>query len=191
MFVATPEAAPASDACVYARPDDPSDHGGSWRDYLLRYNETPKSNPLALLPAYELYERETYRALASHVGIDKTYILSAGWGLIPASFLTPLYDITFSPSAESWKRRMKRDGGRDLSMLRSESGEPIVFLGGKDYLPLFVGLTDHISAPRIVFYNSAKKPDAPNCRLVRFPTTMKTNWHYACANALLKGEITF
>ena len=140
MFVANPETAPTSDACVYARPDDPSDHGGSWRDYLLRYNETPRNNPLALLPAYELYQREIYGALANQIGVDKTYILSAGWGLIPASFLTPLYDITFSPSAEPWKRRARHDAWRDLSTIPSDASEPIVFLGGKDYLPLFVRL---------------------------------------------------
>ena len=102
LFVADPTSAPASDNCVYARPDDPSDHCGSWREVLVRYNEAPGNNPLSLLPAFELYERDTYRALVKRFGIDKTYILSAGWGLIPASFLTPYYDVTFTANADDW-----------------------------------------------------------------------------------------
>ena len=85
--------------------------------FLVRYNEAPGNNPLSLLPAFELYERDTYRALVKRFGIDKAYILSAGWGLIPASFLTPCYDVTFAANADDWKRRRKRDAYNDLSML--------------------------------------------------------------------------
>jgi hypothetical protein len=189
MFVAAPNAAPPSDAFIYARPDDPSGHGGTWRDYLLRYNEAPAGNPQALLPAFELYEREIYRAITEKIGIGRTFILSAGWGLIAASFLTPAYDITFSTSAESWKRRRRRDEQRDMCMLPADTSDPIVFLGGKDYLPLFLRLTSHVRSPRTVFYNSANVPDAAGCHVVRFPTRTKTNWHYQCASALLKGEV--
>jgi hypothetical protein len=190
LFVAHPASAPASDNCIYARPDDPSDHGGSWREVLVRYNEARGNNPLSLLPAFELYERDTYRALVKRFGIDKIYILSAGWGLIPASFLTPYYDITFAANADDWKRRRQRDAYRDLSMLSVETEEEIVFLGGKDYLPLFARLTAPARSARMVFYNSATLPDAPDCRLVRFSTTTRTNWHYECADALMRGDIT-
>ncbi len=189
VFTSDPTIAPTSDACIYARPDDPSDHGGTWREYLLRYNETPQDNPLALLPALELYKERTYQSLGNHFGFDKTFILSAGWGLISASFLTPQYDITFSARADAWKRRRQRDIGRDLSMLPANSSEPIVFLGGKDYLPLFLRLTTSTTSPRTVFYNSAEIPHAPGCRLVHCATNRKTNWHYDCASALLRGPI--
>jgi hypothetical protein len=189
LLVADPAAAPASDSWVYARPDDTSDQGGSWRDVLVRYNDAPGNNPLSLLPAYELYERDTYRALAKQFGIERTYILSAGWGLIPASFLTPCYDITFTANAEDWKRRKKRDLYGDLSMLPADTDEEVVFLGGKDYLPLFTRLTAPVRAARTIFYNSATLPDAPDCRLVRFSTKTRTNWHYECADALLRGEL--
>jgi hypothetical protein len=188
LFVANPTSAPATDSCVYARPDDPSDHGGSWREVLLRYNEAPGNNFFSLLPAFELYERDTYRALVKRFGIDKTYILSAGWGLIPASFLTPCYDITFTANADDWKRRRKRDTYSDLSMLPVGTEEEIVFFGGKDYLPLFTRLTAPAGSARTVFYNSATLPYAPNCRLVRFSTTTRTNWHYECADAFARGE---
>lgn len=190
LFVADPSAAPASNDYCYARPDDVSDQDGSWRDVLVRYNEAHGSNPLSLYPAFELYERDTYRALVKRFGIDKTYILSAGWGLIPASFLTPCYDITFTTSAEDWKRRKKRDGYSDLSMLSADTEEEILFLGGKDYLPLFTRLTARAHAVRTVFYNSATLPDAPGCRFVRFSTRTRTNWHYECADALVRGELT-
>ncbi len=34
-FVADPDSAPPDDAVVYAKPDDTSDRGGTWRDVLL------------------------------------------------------------------------------------------------------------------------------------------------------------
>jgi hypothetical protein len=189
LFVADPAAAHGSDTFIYARPDDPSDQVTSWRDYLIQYNETPWNNPFGLLPAYELYEREIYRTLANRIGINKTFILSAGWGMIPAPFLTPSYDITFSPRADLSKRRKKHETWADLSMLPADTNEPIVFLGGKDYLPLFLRLTAHVSSLRTIFYNSLNAPDAPDCRLVRFETKTKTNWHYECASKLLSGQV--
>lgn len=189
VFVANATEAPPSEICVHARPDDPSDYGGSWRDYLLRYNETPTNNPFALHSASELYENKVYRAISKQLGIDKTFILSAGWGLIPGSFLTPFYNITFKAGKTPWTRRRQLDKVADLSMLPANPGEPIVFLGGKDYLPLFLRLTATVLSPRIVFYNSATVPNAPGCRLIRYPTTRRTNWHYECARKLLHGEI--
>src|SRR5262245_52013351 len=95
LFVAKPAAAPFSSELIYARPDDLSDTGGSWREMLLRYNRDHDGNALRLLPAAQLYANPTYGQLVRQFGVEKTYILSAGWGLIKASFLTPNYDITF------------------------------------------------------------------------------------------------
>ena len=61
-------------------------------------------SPFGLLPAYQLYENSTYNRLVDRFGLSNVYILSAGWGLIPADFLTPHYDITFSASADAYKR---------------------------------------------------------------------------------------
>ena len=60
--------------------------------------------PLACL---RLYKNSAYEYLVNQLGEDKVFILSAGWGLIPAPFLTPDYDITFSGNAEAYKRRRK------------------------------------------------------------------------------------
>jgi hypothetical protein len=54
IFVGDPASAPAQKDCLYARPDYPSDQGGSWRDVLVRYNARPDGNSLRLLPALDL-----------------------------------------------------------------------------------------------------------------------------------------
>lgn len=76
--------------------------------------------------------------------LGNVYILSAGRGLIAGDFLTPYYDITFSPSARSpdaCKRRRKADKYRGICMLPDNTDEEVVFFGGKDYVPLFCTLT--------------------------------------------------
>ena len=188
VFVARPEAAPADSARLYARPDDPSGNGKSWREMLSEYNEHPRNNPLSLCPAWQLYENPAYGQLVKAFGVANVFILSAGWGLISASFLTPNYDITFSASAAEYKRRRKADRYRDFCMLPSDDNSEIVFLGGKDYVPLFCSLTSAVRNNKTVFYNSAFPPDAPACRLKKFPTSTRTNWHYECAGALIEGK---
>jgi hypothetical protein len=188
-FVADPSKAPVSSELIYARIDDPSDSGVSWRESLLQYNQRSDDNPLDLYPAFQLYSHPVYGQLAEKFGLEKTYILSAGWGLIGASFLTPVYDITFSMSAEKYKRRKRSDSYRDLYMLPNDADEPIVFFGGHDYLPLFCSLTKNVKGPRAVFYNSAQSPRAPGCSLIRFPTATRTNWHYECAKDFATGNL--
>lgn len=190
-FVAAPEKAPLGKDFLYFCPDDPSHvEGESWRDLVLHYNQQPGNNPLGLVPAYQLYSNPTYGQLVSSFGVDNVYILSAGWGLISARFLTPQYDITFSASAEGFKRRKHRDPYLDFSHLDTSGSEPVLFFGGKDYLPLFCKLTEAAGNQRIVFFNSRSLPEAPSCRLERYRTTMRTNWHYACAQDFLSGKIT-
>jgi hypothetical protein len=188
-FVADPLAAPVDPTRISAKPDDLSDGGISWRRMLLKYNQQDKANPLGLYPAYHLYENKIYRRLVDHIGLHKVYILSAGWGLISANFLTPHYDITFSQSAEGYKRRRKTDHYIDFRMLPDETDEEILFFGGKDYLPLFCSLTNAIKTTKTVFYNSAQRPQVSGCTLQRFETTTRTNWQYECANAFLDGAI--
>ncbi|MBB5052690.1 hypothetical protein HNQ36_002664 [Afipia massiliensis] len=187
LFVAQPGEAPPDGDFIYARPDDLVDSVSSWRDVLLEYNRRG-GNPLKLRPAFELYMNDSYRRLAERFGLENTFILSAGWGLINAAFLTPYYDITFSAAADSFKRRRKTEPYRDFCMLPDDSGGPVVFFGGKDYLPLFCELTRSVGLKRLVFYNSSQPPQAPGCSVVRFPTTTRTNWHYECVDAFLKGE---
>jgi hypothetical protein len=94
---------------MYARPDDLCEDGISWRQVSLKYNDDPCSNPLRLYSAYQFYDNIAYGRLVDRFGLRNAYILSAGWGLIRADFLTPSYDITFSPEADACKRRRETD----------------------------------------------------------------------------------
>ena len=193
MFVADLQKAPPDESITYKRPDDLARSGLSWRDVLIGYNSKYKDavsgNPLGLLPAWRLYKNPAYGELVSAFGILNVFILSAGWGLISADFLTPNYDITFSASADAYKRRHRRDRYEDLAMLSKNTAKPVVFLGGKNYIPLFCSLTESIKSERTVLYNSKVPPNAPNCRLCRFMTKTKTNWHYECARDLARRNI--
>jgi hypothetical protein len=192
-FIARPDFAP-EDGFAYARPDDLSDQRTSWRELLRCYNDNVGNNRFGLLPACELYTPAIYQRLAEGIGRHRLFILSAGWGLISADFLTPDYDITFSAAArgaDSYKRRKNGGGYADFSMLPKNTTEPILFFGGNDYLSHFLALTNGLSAPRTVFYASAAEPDVPSCTPVRFETTRRTNWHYSCAEAFLDGALTY
>ena len=189
MFVADPDDALPGGNRVHARPDGPSDTGTSWRTVLRDYNTSPDGNPLNLLPAWRLYENPTYELLANHFSSDRLYILSAGWGLIHADFLTPCYNITFSKAGKVEARRRKTDRYDDFRMLSLDATAQIVFFGGKDYVDLFCALTSGVKGRRYVWYNSVSEPRAPGCTLRRFRTAAKTNWHYECAKAFVDGRI--
>ncbi len=73
-------------------PDDDCGSRKSWRDVL-------RDDPLWLVAAYRLYDNTVCQHLGDKLGIANIYILSAGWGLIRADFLTQYYNITFSASA--------------------------------------------------------------------------------------------
>ena len=188
-FVADIKIAPPDPVHLYARPDDLSDTGLSWREVLLNYNREVRDNPLGLCAAYELYDNKVYGRLADRFGTEALYILSAGWGLVRAKFLIPHYDITFSQNCEPYKRRKKADAYDDFQMLPEDADGKLLFFGGRDYLPLFSRLTDKFKGTRIVFYNSAHLPKINRCTLIRFETTTRTNWHYECAHAFLTGTL--
>ena len=195
-FVARPHEASSQKDVLYAHPDDRvddnADDGQSWRqklcDYNKKYRNKRSDNPLNLKPAYLLYKPPIYGRLVAHYGCDNVFILSAGWGLLDASFLTPYYDIAFSKQAERYKRRDPKDTYEDLCFL-PPSDDKVVFFGGKDYLPMFLELTKNYKE-RWVFYNSACKPSvSQNCALRRYETRTRTNWHYCAAQDFMAGKI--
>lgn len=191
QFVADPGLAPSNEIHAYVHPDDSSDGSQTWRERLIHYNETSAANPLQLLPAYKLYGNRVYENLVKEFGVKQVFILSAGWGLIAADFLTPHYDITFS-KAKNVKpqcHRKKQDAYADLCHL-PDDGDEIIFLGGKDYFPLFSQLTTPLKGKKKVFYNSNFGPAlTPGFWSERFNSPRKTNWHYSCAQALIDKEI--
>jgi hypothetical protein len=185
IFVAQPELAPVNGPSALARPDDVSDRGVPWRQVLLNYN-TERQNPFCLMPAYQLYRNAIYRRLVKHFGLKNVYILSAGWGLISADFLTPYYDITFSRvKGQKFKCRQKSDSYQDFSMLPQNEDRPVIFFGSKEYVPLFCSLTTGTKSVRTVFHYSENPPEAPGCLLKRFEGKRSTNWQYDCANHFL------
>lgn len=186
-FVAQPDSAPPVAGVTYARPDD-SVLGKSYRQYLLEYNQTGQ-NPWKLLPAWQLYQNAAYSKLVERVGLKNLFILSAGWGLISAEFLTPYYDITFSNAAEKYKKRSKKDSYADFNMLPRATHDDLVFFGAKDYLPLFKALSSKYLGRKFVFFNSKIAPELPGCRMIKFETRTRTNWHYECVNSFVNGTI--
>ena len=194
LFVAKPDQAPEGGPYTYAHPDGTDDAGEPWREKLLRYNDIHQhradDNPLGLLPAWQIYQNPAYGLLYRKYGPDGLHILSAGWGLIPADFLTPTYDITFKSGAEQYQRRYKRDIYDDFRMLPDDTAQPVVFLGGKDYVGLFCELTSRVRGPRCVFYISNIAPKAPGCQTRKFNTNTRTNWHYEAAREYVEGRIS-
>lgn len=189
-FVANPALAPVSESYVYVRPDDLFDKKSTWRERLIDYNNLP-TNMLKLFPAYQLYKNKTYVDLIKKFGSENIYILSAGWGLISATFFTPDYDITFSAAknVKPYCRRKKIDLYSDICLL-PDDGDSIVFLGGQDYLPLFCNLTAKLKGVKKVFFNSEIKPHLGQGFISeRYVTKQKTNWHYSCAQDLIDGKI--
>lgn len=187
-FVAHLELAPDDGEC-YANPDDECENGKTWRDLLLEINRVDTPPAPNLLSAGKLYRPQVYQDLLKHLGHEKLYILSAGWGLIRSDFLLPDYDITFSGQAERYKRRRKVDRYQDFSMLPPDSDEPVLFFGSKDYLPLFRQLSADHRGRRIVLFRSSEPPDCPECVSVQYETPRRTNWHYEAAESYLAGKL--
>ena len=193
LFVANPDKAPQDGPYAYVHPDDPADTGEMWRKLLLGYNGPHKdvsgNNPLGLLPAWQLYKNRIYARLKAKYGLEHLYILSAGWGLIRANFLTPRYDITFNTTVEPYKCRRGLNGYDDWRMLPDDTTEPIVFFGEESYIDLFCALTRQVKGTRHVFFNSPYEPDAPSCVPRKFDASDEKNWHYECAQAFMDGKV--
>ena len=172
-----------SDFC-YHRPDCIADDGRTWREKLVTYNKSCKNeNPLGLLPAYKLYKPNIYTQLVEVFGVDNVYILSAGWGLIQASFLTPNYDITFSGSG--YKRRRECDQYCDFYCLKNAINEDLLFFGGQGYLHLFITLTQNYNGRRIVYHSTDNMTKSDRIKYARYPRYF-TNWQYKCAGKVME-----
>ncbi len=198
VFVADPgRCAPVTSSVRYARPDDTSgENGTTWRDVLKRYNERP-DNPHGLLRAGDLYAptenefRNLYRELADRFGWDNVFILSAGWGLIRAPFLTPDYNITFSTQARKakpWVWRNPKGVWLDFNHLRDAQigiDEPIHLFGGNDYRPLFYTLVTTLPGKKIVHYKgNVERRDGFEYAEYKGSEKNRT-WHYRAAKEFL------
>ncbi len=191
-FVAQPGDAPDREEWLFARPDDPSDRPGqSWRQRLVTYN-CAHDNPLGLLKAYRLYKHPIYKELVTSLGADNVLILSAGWGLVRADYLLPIYDITFKRTKpnEDYRCRRLQDKFHDFCHLQGNEKGPVVFFSGKDYFPLLWELTAPLTCDKVLFYASARPPDeVQGWRAKRFERN-HTNWQYTCAREFLEGKLS-
>jgi len=185
LFVADPDQAPGDPGICHARPDSRSNFCITWRKLVVGYNENPRDNPLGLLPAWQFYRHAIYARLVEQLGANRTYVLSAGWGLIKASFLIPNYDISLSPDVEPFRRRNAADAYDDFCMLPANSEEDLYFFGNEEYVPLFCHLTAAHRGRRIVFYHGANPPTAPGCTLRKFEPGSGRHWHHECAAEML------
>ncbi len=161
----------------------------TWRTFLQENQLDPN-----LKRSFELYKRHEYRTLHERYG-ESFYILSAGWGLIHSEYRLPKYDITFSNYSDNTAKRKPFHEFKDFNQLKSDQSEDIVFIGGRDYLPLFYQLTKHLKNRKIVYYfgdlNNLPKPkhniSSFNFRL--FSSKNNRKWHYELAQLFSKGII--
>ena len=191
-FVADPSAGTPPDGVLWARPDDDiPGQARTWRDELARLVASDEASR-SLLPAWRLYKRDAYGQLVRALGQQRVFILSAGWGLVRADFPLPDYDITFLRDADAVHRRLRTHRFRDFMQLDMNSSGPVVFIGGKDYLPLFQALTESIPARKVVLYRVPPRPTPTACRTeglwtyTPYPTNTCTNWHYGAAAAICR-----
>jgi len=192
-FVGHPDQCGGSNSFLYCRPDDTVPYvTKTWRQELLNYNQKG-TNPDGLLRAADLYTPEIYRELANKYGWENTFILSAGWGLVRADFLIPSYDITFSPHANTYKRRLQSDKYNDFNHLLDRSSidqtDSLYFCGGNDYLPLYYELTGNLPERKVIYHKSKIPPREKGYVYIEYMTTQSTNWHYACAKDFIDGEL--
>ena len=75
LLIGDPGAAPYNPGHVCARPDETSDDGRSWRARLLDDNRNDQANALGLLPAWQLYQHDSYGRLVRHFGEQRVFIL--------------------------------------------------------------------------------------------------------------------
>ena len=63
--------------------------------------------------------------------------------MIPAAFLIPNYDITFSDASNINRLQFCRrcDGYADFRLVSAKISSPMRLFGGTDYIPLFYRLT--------------------------------------------------
>ncbi|WP_226945920.1 hypothetical protein [Roseomonas sp. FDAARGOS_362] len=106
--------------------------GITWRQRVMAVNAGREPDP-GLWIAGKLYRPKAYALLLEKWGL-KDFHPVCRLGTRACRFLLPDYDITFSTSAEPWKRRRAGDKFPDFNALE-RTQEDIVFLGGKDYLP--------------------------------------------------------
>lgn len=135
-------------------------------------------------------------ALVESFGEERVFVLSAGRGLICSDYLTPAYDITFNTRAKLKSPEAFFDSSRMYRYFQQlpDADEPVIFIGGRDNLPLSNALTTNLRRERIAFFRTDGATSAPakidhnsSIRFRPYPVAARTNWHYQCALDPAKG----
>lgn len=195
-FVANPDKVPPDDHVYhYARPDECDSDGISWRQKLLEYNQTPNNNPLGLSRAFELYEPKppyttVYRDLVQCFGVENTYILSAGWGMIRANFLTPDYNITFSSRKDVPKSAVRKanDNSYEDFRLPNDVEGDFIFFGTPKYASLLRETIEQKEFNIFVYRRNDVKMQEQGFKIIDYRTRTSTNWQYECLRYFLESS---
>lgn len=132
----------------------------SWRNYIEEnqyVDYIPYMSYQLYIPRYAEYVI-LYEILFERFK-ENLYILSAGWGLVNATYRLPEYDITFSNSKNNYNQRKYKDNSfYDYNQLNLESDEDIVFIGSDSYIKSFLNLTIGTRNRKII-YHYGNQPD--------------------------------
>ena len=191
IFVGDPKEAPNNGGLRYVSPDCNYKSNETFRNKLCSYNDKFKSrgyNPDNLLPAYKLYENSIYRELVESeiFGMDRVYILSAGWGIVKANFLLPMYDITFSSGRGNYNWQSRRIDFSKFYRLDDTCNETVEFIGTSNYVKMFEELTKDYYGDKLIYVNSKnfKNKGFIDCKVDRKKHRF---WHYECARRKLNS----
>lgn len=191
MFVASPEAvlnAPPPKfplGIKYCRPDDKIfDTEDTWLDLVKKQNHPD------LIPAYQLYKRDIYHKFYMKYR-NNFYIISAGWGIIRASYKIPAYNITYSnsKSVPKYSRRINSDKWNDFNHLKEDSANfdensIIILFSGSNYIESFCNMTKFIKNRKIIYYTAQSISKKDGFEYSKYKKNF-TNWHYEAAKEYL------
>jgi len=193
IFVASPDEAtknPPSSApngTLYCEPDGKIiNTEKTWRELVKEQNHPD------LVPAYELYKNDIYYKLFNEY--DRYfYIISAGWGIIRASFKLPFYNITYSNQAKvpKYSRRTYNMKWNDFNHLLEDSNDfddnsVIILFSGKDYIEPFCKMTRSIKKRKIIKYIAENIIEKEGYEYEEYYKN-GTNWQYEAAKDFLKS----
>ena len=190
IFVAKPNLKQSPAGISYKNPDELTSTDSTYREEVIKYNQNDL-NPMNLYRAIDLYDALAYKKLDIYGKTGaKTFILSAGWGLVSSDFRLPSYDITLGQLSkdEKYKQRsFKNDTYEDFNMLSSvPEDEELHFFGGVSYLPLLYKLINDVRCRKII-HQATINEKKPGYDYETYPRNF-TNWHYQAVLEFLAGK---
>lgn len=153
-----------------------------------------KSQKYGGTKAYELYTgNKIYNYAYNKLG-DRLFILSSGWGIMPATFKLPMYHITWAQNARGSTMFRDRNDARwedwtlDDHNIKDD-GHYMILLAGRDYIRQFLHCTSNIKK-RCIVYNADIKCYDENVKYIWGQPYLNNpnqiiNWHYTALRNML------